>query len=108
MGNRRSGKEAIYSCLADSGRTRKDDRRMDPTGAKNQLKKTPAVEREKETVSREEPVAGIPPVVVVESVDVHVPAVVVVVGIETEDIVHETVHATAHRMLSGLYLIRDQ
>ena len=50
--------------------------------------KTPAVKREKETVSGEETVAGIPPVVVVEAVDVDVPTVaipvVVPVGVQTE------------------------
>jgi hypothetical protein len=46
------------------------------------------LKREKEIVAREESVTGIPPVVVVEPVDVEVPTlaipVVVPVGIETE------------------------
>jgi len=50
--------------------------------------KTPALEREKEIVAREETVASIPPVVVVEAVDVDVPTVaipvIVPVGVATE------------------------
>lgn len=53
--------------------------------------------REKETVSREETIALIPLVVVVEGVDVGVP-VVIPVDVETKDYVHKTFRGTVHRV----------
>ncbi len=61
--------------------------------------------RRKKVVAAKHLVASIPIVQVADRIGVHVPTVVVPVHVDGPEFVQRAVHATALRVLSGLYFI---
>lgn len=62
-------------------------------------------------MARKHLIASVPPVRILNRIGVQVPAVVIPVDVDSAKdkgiLARETVFATTHRMLSGLYFIRD-